>query len=110
MPVEAARRVRRDVGVEEKRFLVLDAPETVLQVGFAGPDRLDLGPRQGDARLVRLLDVVFGQRAAVGRYHLHGMKKMRGAGVEPARVAPLAPEASASAIPPPAQKSMIAKR
>jgi hypothetical protein len=50
--------VGADVAIDEEELLALGQRVGVGQVGVAGPQRLDLAPRELETRLERLLDAV----------------------------------------------------
>ena len=59
-------RVRSDVGVLQPEFPVLDQAVGVFELHLTGAEALHLGPREDDASLIRVEDVVVVACAPVG--------------------------------------------
>jgi hypothetical protein len=89
----------RDVGADQPRLIVLDPGVRVGQVDLAGPDRLDLGPGEGEACLERLGDRELVASPSIDGNGLGGQRTDSFGGLDartPARCGP----ASESAFPP----------
>jgi len=59
-----------DMGIDEAQIAADFAGIGLLDAGLAGPQRLDLGSDQNDARFHRGIDEILVPRAAVLRDHL----------------------------------------